>query len=379
VCEAEQLELVKIVIRSGWLTTGSYTGLLEEIFSLKVGAQYAFAVNSFAAALHLGLEAVGVSKGDKVLVPTMASSSSAEAVRYLDADPVFLDVEYGSTLVTPEILMEAVQTHPEVKAFIPVHFAGQAVKMIYEDGKGILDFCQRNGIRVVEDAAHAFPARTSGRMVGSIGDVTCFSFHDNKAITTGEGGMCTTDDEGIGRRIKVMRLHGINRDVWDRYLGHGATWEYDVVAPGYKYNMPDLNAVIGLSQLTRADLLRDERQRCAQYYFDRLSGIECLDLPLVQVPMEDHAWHLFVVVINEKSKTSRNDFIDRMAEKGIETSVHFKPLHRMTYYRERYGLKPQAFPGAEKMWRGNVSLPLYPSMTEEDLEYVCSTISGILR
>jgi dTDP-4-amino-4,6-dideoxygalactose transaminase len=379
VCDGDELQMVSEVLASGWLTTGPKTALFEELFAHTVEARHALAVNSCTAALHLGLEAVGVTAGDKVLVPTMTFSASAEVVRYLGADPVFLDVECGTALVTPEILREAIQTHPEAKAFIPVHFAGQPVRMLSEDGTGILDLCRSNGIRVVEDAAHAFPAKASGRMVGSIGDITCFSFYANKTITTGEGGMITTDDDGIAKHIKIMRLHGIDRDVWNRYSKLGSSWEYDIVAAGYKYNMPDVNAAIGLAQLKRAENLREQRQRCAQYYFDRLSGIDCLDLPLIQVPMEDHAWHLFVVVVNEKARISRNDFIDHLTEKGVGTSVHFKPLHRMTYYRDRYGLRPEAFPEAERMWRGNVSLPLYPSMTDEELDYVCTAILEILQ
>jgi len=374
-CDGDELSLVGEVLASGWLTTGPKTALFERLFAEKVQARHALAVNSCTAALHLGLEAVGIRAGDKVLVPTMTFSASAEVVRYLGADPIFLDVEYGTGLVTPEILLDSIQAHPGAKAFIPVHFAGQAAKMLSdEEGEGLLEICHRNGIAVVEDAAHAFPTKASGKMVGSIGDVTCFSFYANKTITTGEGGMVTTDNDGVADRIKIMRLHGINRDVWNRYSEPGASWEYDVIAPGYKYNMPDVNAAIGLAQLEKADTMRNARQRCAEYYFEKLSGIDCLDLPEFHTPIEDHAWHLFVVALNEKAKIDRNDFIKYMTEMGIGTSVHFKPLHRMTYYRDRYGLKPEDFPEAERIWRGNVSLPIYPSMTDEDLDYVCSRI-----
>jgi dTDP-4-amino-4,6-dideoxygalactose transaminase len=378
-CDGDELRLVGEVLAGGWLTTGAKTALFEKLFAEKVFARHALAVNSCTAALHLGLEAVGIRAGDKVLVPTMTFSASAEVVRYLGADPIFLDVEYGTALVTPEILLDSIQAHPGAKAFIPVHFAGQSAKMLSDkEGEGILEICRRNGIAVVEDAAHAFPAKASGKTVGSIGDVTCFSFYANKTITTGEGGMVTTDNDKVAERIKIMRLHGINRDVWNRYSEPGASWEYDVIAPGYKYNMPDVNAAIGLAQLEKADTMRNARQRCAEYYFDKLSGIDCLDLPVVRVPIEDHAWHLFVVILNEKARIARNDFIKYMTEMGIGTSVHFKPLHRMTYYRDRYGLRPEDFPEAERIWRGNVSLPIYPSMTNEDLDYVCSGIMKLL-
>ena len=374
-CDGDELRLVGEVLASGWLTTGPKTALFERLFAEKVQARHALAVNSCTAALHLGLEAVGIRAGDKVFVPTMTFSASAEVVRYLGADPIFLDVEYGTGLVTPEILLDSIQAHPGAKAFVPVHFAGQAAKMLSDkEGEGILEICRKNGIAVVEDAAHAFPTKASGKMVGSIGDVTCFSFYANKTITTGEGGMVTTDNDGVADRIKIMRLHGINRDVWNRYSEPGASWEYDVIAPGYKYNMPDVNAAIGLAQLEKADTMRNARQRCAEYYFEKLSGIDCLDLPVIRVPIEDHAWHLFVVILNEKATVTRNDFIKYMTEMDIGTSVHFKPLHRMTYYRDRYGLKPEDFPEAERLWSGNVSLPTYPSMTDEDLDYVCSRI-----
>jgi dTDP-4-amino-4,6-dideoxygalactose transaminase len=215
-------------------------------------------------------------------------------------------------------------------------------------------------------------------MVGSFGDATCFSFYANKTITTGEGGLLATDNEAIYERVKVMRLHGINRDVWDRFTAGGAVWEYDVVAPGFKYNMPDVAAAIGLAQLERAWELRAQRQRCAEYYYDRLKHLDCINLPLCNVAHEDHSWHLYWLVLNENSPVDRDRFIEMMAEAGIGTSVHYKPLHRMTYYRERYGLRPEDFPNAERHWRGCVSLPIYPSLKDDELAYVCHTIHRIL-
>ena len=228
------------------------------------------------------------------------------------------------------------------------------------------------------DAAHAFPARTNGKMVGSFGDITCFSFYANKTITTGEGGMLVTDDETIHKRVKTMRLHGINRDIWDRFTAKVPSWEYDVVEAGYKYNMPDINAAIGLGQLEQADLFRSERQRAAEYYYAHLENLDMIDLPISHVPYEDHAWHLFPIVLNSKAKITRSDFIEGMAAKGIGTSVHYKPLHRMTYYRDRYDLKSEDYPNAERTWWGNVSLPLYPFMTDADLDRICCAIKQLL-
>jgi len=377
-CGDRELSLVREVLESGWLTTASKAAEFEDRFKREVGADYACAVNSGTAALHLGLEAMGVKPGDRVFVPTMTFTASAEVVRYLGAHPVFLDVEYGTCLLTPDIVERAVGDHPDVKCLMAVHYGGQAAQMVSENGKGILDICQRNSVRVIEDAAHAFPARIKGRTVGSLGDVTCFSFYANKTITTAEGGMLATDDEHIYKRAKLMRLHGIDRDIWNRYTSRESSWEYDVVAPGYKYNMPDLNAAVGLAQLERAHAMREERERCARFYYQALAKVEAIDLPVCRVKMEDHAWHLFPIVLKEEASIDRNAFIRAMADKGIGTSVHFKPLHRMSYYREEYGLAAESFPNAEKLWRGIVSLPIYPALTEEELDYVCSAVKSIV-
>jgi dTDP-4-amino-4,6-dideoxygalactose transaminase len=254
-----------------------------------------------------------------------------------------------------------------------VHFGGQAAEM-----EIILPICRSLGVRIIEDAAHAFPSRRRGKWVGSFGDITCFSFYANKTITTGEGGMLVTEDEALFNRCKVMRLHGIDRDIWDRYMSAASSWEYDVIAPGYKYNMPDVAAAIGIAQLEKADLLRQERERCAKFYFNNLADMDSIDLPEVRESMADHAWHLFSIVLNERSRVPRNRFIELMAEKGIGTSVHYKPLHRMTYYRERYGLRPEDFPNTERIWKGCVSLPIYPTLSDEELVYICKSIREIL-
>lgn len=378
-CDGNELAYVKEVLESGWLTTASKTKQLEERFAAEVGARHARAVNSCTSALHLGLEAVGVGAGDRVLVPTMTFTATAEVVRYLGADPVFLDVEYGSGLITPAIVAEALERVPDAKALMVVHFAGQPARMFSgPDGRGILELCRARGVRIVEDAAHAFPTRCGARMVGSIGDVTCFSFYANKTITTGEGGMLTTDDPGLAERARLMRLHGIDRDVWDRFTAHRPEWEYDVVAPGFKYNMPDVNAAIGLAQLERAAAMRDRRQRIAATYHERLGAVAALDLPLVQVPPEDHAWHLYVVVVKPGSPVDRDRLVTLLADRGIGTSVTYKPLHRMSYYRDRYGLSAHDFPEAERLWAGCLALPVHPSMTDEDVEYVCHWLSVLL-
>jgi dTDP-4-amino-4,6-dideoxygalactose transaminase len=367
------------VLESGWLTTAGKTRTFEEKFADTVHAEYACAVNSGTAALHLGLEALGVKPGDKVFVPSMTFTASAEIIRYLQANPVFLDTEYGTNLITTEILRKAIDTHPDVRFLIVVHYGGQAAKMLTDNQEGIADICKRHKIKILEDAAHAFPARQDNRMVGSIGEVTCFSFYANKPITTGEGGMLTTSNKEIYKRVKKMRLHGIDRDVWNRFTGDKPSWEYDVVEAGFKYNMPDINAAIGLAQLENAEVFRAERQKVAEFYYRNLASLTYLmDLPVTKVPFQDHAWHLFPVVLKENAPVSRNEFIEKMAEAGIGTSVHYKPLHRMSYYKNKYQLKASDYPNAEKTWRGNVSLPIFPFMQKEELSYICETIGKIL-
>ena len=381
-CDGNEYRYVKDTLESGWLTTATKCFELEGRFAERVGAKYACAVNSGTAALHLACEAVGIGPSDRVLVPTMTFTASAEIVRYLGADPVFVDVEYGTCLITPEILNDSIHSHPEAKAAIVVHVGGQAALMMRtgpeQQGPGILEICKNSGLKLIEDAAHAFPTRHGNQMVGSFGDVTCFSFYANKTITTGEGGMLVTDDPEIHRRAKIMRLHGISRDIWNRYTSGSSNWEYDVIAPGFKYNMSDINAAIGLAQLERADDFRKERHRCAQFYYDQLDDIASIDLPVCKTPMEDHAWHLFWIVLNDQSRISRDSFIEKMSAAGIGTSVHYRPLHRMTYYRDRYGLRPEDFPNAERHWRGAVSLPIYPSLKDEELGYICREIRKIL-
>ncbi len=376
-CNGNELKYISEVLESGWLTTAGKAREFEERFAERVNAKYACAVNSCTAALHLGLEALGVKAGDKVFVPDMTFTATAEVVRYLNADPVFLDVEYGTSLITPAILREAIVRHPDVKYLIVVHYGGHPAEMTNDSHSGIMNICKRNGIKVMEDAAHAFPARIGDSAIGSIGDVTCFSFYANKTITTGEGGMLTTDNPDVYERAKVMRLHGINRDIWDRFTAKGPSWEYDVVAPGFKYNMPDLNAAIGLAQLEQADAFREQRQKVALRYYEGLARLEMLDLPVCKVKPENHAWHLFPVVLNDRSPVSRNEFIREMASRGIGTSVHYKPMHRMTYYQEHYSLSSADFPVSEKIWKGTVSLPIYAGMTNEEVLWVLKVITEI--
>lgn len=374
----KEIQFIQEVLDSGWLTTSVKTRTFEEQFADYVGVKYACAVNSCTAALHLALEAIGIGPGDQVIVPTMTFTATAEVIRYLGGHPVFTDVEYGTCLMTPEILEKAINDHPAAKAVVLVHYGGQSALMNTPGGEGIADLCLKHQIRLIEDAAHAFPARFGDRFIGSFGDATCFSFYANKPITTGEGGLIATNLEFICKRAKVMRLHGIDRDCWDRFTSQKPAWEYDVIAPGFKYNMPDVNAAIGLAQLEKAETFRQQRQRCAMFYMKELSNIPVIDLPVCIGPPEKHAWHLFPIVIKPDAPVSRNDFIALMTQKGIGTSVHYKPLHRMSFYHDFYRLDLSDFPNAERIWQGTVSLPVYPELADHELQYIVDTVKSIL-
>jgi dTDP-4-amino-4,6-dideoxygalactose transaminase len=362
------------VLDSGWLTTAGKTLEFEKRFAEYIGVKYACAVNSCTAALHLGLDALQVAPGDKVFIPNMTFTATAEVVRYLGADIIPLDVEYGTSLLSPQILKKAIKENPEVKHLVVVHFAGQAADML-----NINKICVENGIRVMEDAAHAFPAKRDTKFVGTFSDITCFSFYANKTITTGEGGMLVTNDEEIYKRVKTMRLHGINRDIWDRFTSKKPSWEYDVIEAGYKYNMPDIAAAIGLGQLEMAETFRLQRQKAAEFYNSNLSHIESIDLPMAEVDHYDHAWHLYPIVLNEKAPISRNKLIEYLSESGIGTSVHYKPIHRLKYYQERYELDRQNYPNSEKTWLGTLSLPLFHGITQQQLQFVVDTLAKCLK
>ena len=371
-----ELQKVAGVLNSGWLTTGKVTAEFEAGFAERCSASYALAVNSCTAALHLALEAVGIGPGDKVIVPSLTFTATAEVVRYLGANPVFVDVDSETCLITADEIENAYRLHPEIKACMAVHFAGQSVELT--GPKGVWSICQELGIFLIQDAAHAFPSSDSYGMVGSVGHVTCFSFYANKTITTGEGGMLVTNDETIARRVKVMRSHGIDRDVWNRFIEAGPSWEYDVVEAGYKYNMPDVNAAIGVVQLARAESLRTMRQEIAVQYMANFANEDRFRALGLRVKPEEHAWHLFPIVLLDEFTDKRNLMIQQLAEAGIGTSVHYKPLHRMTYYREKYALKDGDFPNTEQYWKGCISLPIYPGMASNQVDRVCQTIDKIL-
>jgi perosamine synthetase len=366
----EEIDEVVDTLRSGWLTTGQKTKRFEREFAQVVDAPYAVATNSATAALHLALDALGVGEGDEVIVPVYTFTASAEVVLYCRARPVLVDVDPVTCNIDPVQFEKHITKR--TKAVIVVHIAGLPAEM-----DAILAIARQHHIAVVEDAAHAFPAYYRGRTVGSIGDITAFSFYVTKTLATGEGGMLTTANAEYAQRSAVMALHGISRDAWKRYQEEGS-WYYEVIEAGYKYNMTDIAASLGLHQLARREWLWQRRQAIARRYSAAFS-----QLAQVAVPPEpshiQHAWHLYMLRLNlEQMTISREAFIQKLAEARIGTSVHFIPLHLHPFYRGRYDLKADDFPVALGVYRCVLSLPIYPGMTDEDVDNVIAAVENTI-
>lgn len=382
--EAEIEEVVGC-LRSGWLTTGPRTQQFEKKFAESVGARHAVAVNSCTAALHLAVEALGLGPGQAVLVPTMTFAATAEVLRYqgatpilVDCDPLTLNMDLGDA--EEKLRHHRAKSLPlapgtRVVGIIVVHVGGLMIDMA-----AVTDFARRHGLWVVEDAAHAFPAawrrgpREPWQRCGeNTSAVTCFSFYANKTITTGEGGMAVTDDSGRAERMRQMSLHGLSRDAWARYSG-GARWDYRIVAPGFKYNLTDLAAAVGLHQLDRAETMRQEREAIAQRYLHGLADLPAVELP--PVPADRlHAWHLFPLRLRlERLTIDRNVFFERLRQAGVHCSVHWRPLHLHPHYEETAGWTAADLPVASRVWQRLISLPLFPSMTIEEQSYVIEQV-----
>lgn len=369
--EAEIAAVVE-VLRSGWLTTGPTTKAFETEFADVVGAENAVAVNSATSGLHLAYEALGVSAGDQVIMPTWTFTATAEAVRYLGADPVFVDVDprtYGIDLNAAEATVT-----DRSAVVVPVHFGGLPVP-----DSAVSAFADRHDLAVVEDAAHSFPVVNEGKQIGHHGHAaTVFSFYATKTITTGEGGMVTTPDAALAARMRTMRLHGISRDIFNRYTDVSQrSWFYEVVAPGYKYNMTDVAAALGRVQLTRAQEFLKRRTEIAARYDAGLAGLP-LTLPAHAPEGSSHAWHLYVVSMPDGSSRTRDQVVDALTEKGIGTSLHFIPLHLQPYWRDTYGLRPEMFPVASDLYERTFSLPIYTRMTDADVDRVIEALRAVL-
>jgi len=391
IAEAEINEVIE-VLRSGWLTTGPQVRRFEASMCGAVAAAHAVAVSSATAALHLAVEALGLKPGQAVLVPTMTFAATAEVVRYLgglpllvDCDPVTLNLDFADAKrklrdLRNGRLAPAWPPHLEVVGMIPVHVGGHMI-----DVDDVRAFAARHGLWVVEDAAHAFPAAwRSGptqpwqRCGEATADVTCFSFYANKTITTGEGGMAVTPRQDLAERIRLMSLHGLSADAWNRYA-QGGRWDYRIVAPGYKYNMTDLAAAIGVHQLARAEDMRSRRECLAEQYVLALDGVEEIALPAFP-ENRVHAWHLFPIRLRlERLRIGRNRFIEELTEAGVGCSVHWRPLHLHPYYADTFGWTADQFPVASREWERLISLPLFPGMTSQEHQHVVRAVKATCR
>jgi dTDP-4-amino-4,6-dideoxygalactose transaminase len=368
-----EIAAVTEALRSGWVTTGPKARAFEQAFTDYLGGNglQSIAVNSATAGLHLALEALGIGPGDEVIAPTLTFTATVEVVRYLGADPVLVDVDPVTLNIDPEAIRAAIT--PRTKAIMPVHYGGLACDM-----DAILAIAREHGLKVVEDAAHALPTTWKGRLVGQLdSDVTVFSFYANKTITTGEGGMAVTRDPKLADRMRVMRLHGMSRDAFDRFTSKTPAWYYEVVAPGFKYNLTDTAAALGLVQLQRLPQFVQRRETLAQRYHAQLAGLP-LVLPACAPKGDVHAWHLYVVRLAPGAHLGRDALIQALSDHGIGTSVHYVPLHRHPYWRDRYGLVPAQFPQADAAYLSMFSLPLFTAMTDADQDRVITALHELL-
>ncbi len=391
ITEAEIAEVVAC-LRSGWLTTGPTTKRFEAAFAKRVGARHAVAVNSCTAALHLAVEALGLTAGQAVLVPTMTFAATAEIVRYQGAVPILVDCDPATTNLDFDDgarklewlragkLSTAISADLKPVGIIPVHVGGAMM-----DVDAIKAFADRHNLWIVEDAAHAFPAawrpnrdRAWQRCGENTAAVSCYSFYANKTITTGEGGMAVTDDGALAERMRLMSLHGLSHDAWKRYSG-GSSWDYRILAAGFKYNMTDIAAALGVQQLERAEAMRAQREALAMRYQNELDGVS--ELELQPIPADRiHSWHLYAIRLRlDRLTIDRNQFVTGLRERGVGCSVHWRPLHLHPYYAEQFGWRPEQFPVATALWERLVTLPLFPGMRDDEHRYVVDVVSDLCR
>lgn len=373
-----EFELVREALLSGWVTTGPQTRQFEAEFASVLGASHAIAVNSCTAALHLALEAIGLQPDDEVITTPYTFAATAEVIRYFGARPVLVDIR------ADDFNIDTAQIEPAVtartRAIIPVHIAGLAADLNTIDA-----IAARHGLAVIEDAAHAFPTYYQSRMIGQDPTytqgpphVTCFSFYATKTITTGEGGMIVTSNAAIAERCRIMSLHGISKDAWKRYTKEGS-WYYEIIAPGFKYNMTDIAAAMGRAQLAKAKRMWQRRQAIAHAYTAAFAASSALEVPAD--PQDDsHAWHLYMLRVRPgRLRIDRSAFIEELKLRKIGASVHFIPLHMHPYYRETYGYKPEDFPVAQRESAREISLPIYSKMTDQDVQDVIDAVLDTVR
>jgi len=384
----DDVKAVAAAVRSGWLTSGPQVKRFEQEFASAVGAKHALAVNSCTAALHLAVEALHLQADEVVLIPTMTFAATAEVIRYQGAWPLLVDCDPETAHLDFEDaerkiadfragrLPGGMSSNAKVVGIIPVHVAG-----VMMDIAEVKAFASRHGLWTVEDSAHSFPAawrcgpKSEWQRCGqNTSTICCFSFYANKTITTGEGGMAVTDDDELGARMRLMALHGLSHDAWGRYAG--GPWDYRIVAPGFKYNLTDMAAALGLRQLARADALRDAREALAMRYRAALAGVDTLELPPVN-PDRLHAWHLFPIRLKlDRLRADRNQILDELKKEGVGCSVHWRPLHLHPYYEE-FGWRREHLPAASALWERLISLPMFPGMREDEFDHVVRTVQSV--
>ena len=369
--DEEKAELLD-TLDSGWITKGPKTERFEEAFADYVGVKYACALSSCTAALHLSLVALDIGKGDEVISTTFTFASTAQVIEYVGAKPIFVDCEPDTLNIAVEEIESKITDR--TRAIIPVHYGGQACPM-----DEIHDVAKRHDLKVIEDAAHAAGSEHQGRKIGGLSDATCFSFYATKNMTTGEGGMVTSKDSDVIERIKVLSMYGISdaRQIWQRYAPKGSWW-YDIVELGYKYNMMDIQAAMGLHQLRKLDGFIERRDHFAQMYNGAFSSMSEIQIPSV-IPDIRHAWHLYSILIQSESVTiDRNGFIEELRAENIGTSVLYIPLHMHSYYRDRFGYQPNDFPNALDVSQRIVNLPISPGMSDQDVMDIISAVKKVI-
>ena len=371
ITEAE-IDAVARAMRSGWVTTGPETKAFEQEFAAYLGGGvHAIAVNSATAGLHLALEAIGIGPGDEVIAPTLTFTATVEVARYLGADAVLVDSDPVTLNIDPAKIEAAIT--PRTKAILPVHYGGLACDMA-----AIFAMANKHGLQVIEDAAHALPTTVNGALIGQLASAaTVFSFYANKTMTTGEGGMVVTKDEALAARMKVMRLHGISLDAFDRFTSTTPAWYYEIVAPGFKYNMTDMAAALGRVQLQRLPGFVRRRQQLAARYLHELQALPLI-LPADAPAGDAHAWHLFVLRLADDARATRDEVIQALSGAGIATSVHYVPLHRQPYWRDRYQLTPEQFPVAEAAYQRMFSIPLFTAMSDDEQGRVIAALRAVV-
>ncbi|MCG7495346.1 DegT/DnrJ/EryC1/StrS family aminotransferase [Vibrio sp. Of7-15] len=362
----DEVNAVSNTIRSGWLTMGPKTAEFEENFKHYIGCQYAVSLNSATAALHLALKAVNLQQGDEVIIPTNTFIATAEVITYFNATPVLCDIEESTHNIDVKKIPKLIT--PKTKAIIPVHFAGQPCDM-----DELHELANQHDLKIIEDAAHAIPSSYKGTVIGNLKKtaITCFSFYATKTLATGEGGMAVTNNETYAAKITTNRLHGINRDVWKRDQGK-AGWKYDVIDNGCKYNSTDLSSALGIVQLNKQQYLKDKRSHIAHRYteaFKNMKGIQIVE----QKEDRESSYHLYVIKIDNRDK-----IINILKDNGINCSVHFIPVHLHSYYKNKFNYQSENYPVSNEVYKKSLSLPIYPDMTPEEIEYVISQVKQAL-